>query len=245
MRFARAADASVFAASPSALCASDDLRLPLRPCTICACRVTPLPDVRPCAICATESPAPKKSVCVPAEPEPSVNGLESPASSLPSPLRAKSPLSSPPSYSSLPSPPRRASYSLISAKRRSSHWRLFELVSLPNTRRYRWRSDVMEASAKPPLRAAKSPACHESDRHGSPVAGWRYAMESSMLSEACDAKRPLPRTLLEGDTGSETRPSALTSPNPPSLCIALGAKSHSRSSSSSSPTKSRPSCGKP
>ena len=127
-------------------------------------------------------------MCVPAEPEPSVKGLESPASSLPSPLR-KSPLSSPPSYSSLPSPSR-ASYSLISARRRSSHWRLFELVSLPNTRRYRCRSDVMEASAKPPLRGAKSPACHESDRHGSPVAGGRYVMESSMLSEACDAKKP-------------------------------------------------------
>mmetsp|Transcript_5637 Transcript_5637/g.23891 ORF Transcript_5637/g.23891 Transcript_5637/m.23891 type:complete len:261 (+) Transcript_5637:2092-2874(+) len=153
LRFLLAADTSVFATPPSALCESEDPRLPLRPFAAFACRITPRPVTscletdarRPCAACAAESPAPKKSVCVPAEPEPSVKGLESPASSLPSPLR-KSPLSSPPSYSSLPSPSR-ASYSLISARRRSSHWRLFELVSLPNTRRYRCRSDVMEASA--------------------------------------------------------------------------------------------------
>ena len=67
-----------------------------------------------------------------------------------------------------------------------------------------------------------------------------------MLSEACDTNKPppAPAARTEGDTGSETRPSALTSPNPPSLYMALGAKSHSRSSSSSSPTKSKPWCGK-
>mmetsp|Transcript_7874 Transcript_7874/g.29486 ORF Transcript_7874/g.29486 Transcript_7874/m.29486 type:complete len:300 (+) Transcript_7874:1652-2551(+) len=169
----------------------DPLRFLRRAAWAWVCAFAPLPpatesDLLIECLLTLESvpPVPKKSVCVPAEI--SVNGDESPASSLPeyiseytSPEPASSWQNSSGSGSRASSP----YLPSIAASRRTSHWRLFDMVSLPKFCWYFSRKRAMD----PPSRSrvvSKSKVCHESLKHTSPRGGCSTAVfESSALSE--------------------------------------------------------------